>query len=163
VTRLRLAGGPNANGVVVDLRFGQQPTVMSNGIDDDLMRMLVARLEAEERPRLYWQRWIEGLPWLLVLALVGSWAWFVLAERPATSLTVFGAMVSVISGLGAYELWTRLRRRVGLRFPGHVIRTISRTELRAERASRRADLKLALVTVPAGAFVGAIAQWLLSR
>lgn len=157
------AGGPSATGVILDLRYGQQPTVASNGVDDDLMRTIADRLDAEGRPRLYWQRWIDGLPWLLVALLIASWMWLIIDERPSPSFAVLSTLLTLLAAIPAHRLGQSLRGHAGLRFPGHVIRTISRAELRAQRANRRADLKLALMTIPAAAFLGAFGQWLFSK
>jgi hypothetical protein len=59
-----------------------------------------------------------------------------------------------------WSLQERIRERVGLGYPGHRIRNMSRQEVRARRADRHADLRVAAITLPAGALLAAAALWI---
>lgn len=166
LTRLALHGGATGEGgpIYVDFRYGMQPAIIANEPGDrQLMYEIADRLDAEGKPRIHWHRQLGALPWLTCVVIMASWVGVVAAERPGPSWIVFGSLVAVVMAASSWHMTTALERHLRPGWPGHLIRPMSRAEVRAHRASRRAGLKQAAITVPAAAFLGALAQWLFTR
>ncbi|MGY0388187.1 hypothetical protein ACWZJV_14560 [Nocardioides sp. WG-D5] len=166
LTRLVLHGGTTGEGgpIFVDFRYGTQPVIIANEPGDRrLMTEIADRLDAEGKPRINWHRLLGVMPWLICVVIVAAWVGVIAAERPGPSWIVFGSLVAVVMSASSWHMTAALERRLRPGWPGHLIRPMSRAEVRAHRASRRAGLKQAAITVPAAAFLGALAQWIFTR
>jgi hypothetical protein len=169
LARLSLTGGEDRC-LHVDLRFGSQPAISANDSEIrprplELAREIANRITAEGKPRINWRRFSALLPWLGVLSIPASWIGVVVSQWPSASVLVFGTLATIMlmgSGwhLGSVVHANMIRRG---RWPGHLVRPLSRQDVRAQRASRHADLKLAAVTIPSGALLGWLIPWLFTR
>jgi hypothetical protein len=163
--------GPEGNRVSVVLPFEQparveigdphepaasRQTVSGNTTWADLSRDVAVKLANEGRSRLRWRHSTHFLPWLGWLALAGSGVWTLMSERPPMSGAVFGALVVLALLVPARQLSRALSDRYVHSYPGNRIRTMSRAAIRQQRADRHANLKLAAVTLPVGAALGAL-------
>lgn len=164
IRRLILRGGdnPDAASCHVDLRQEVRPSILFNDPQwEGLATEVAQRLLAEGTPRPLWKPLVRHLPVLLVLVTLASWVWYLIGERPPLSLAVAGTMLLLLAAPSSWPVTDRLRSALGNDFPGHRIRSMSRQEVRSRRADRHANLKLAAMTVPAGALLGAVAVWLI--
>jgi hypothetical protein len=136
-----------AGSFVIDLREGQQPNVIYN---NTAMAPVAAKaielLYASGRPRPRWKNTLQWLPYVGVVLLVGVLAWLLVADWPGTPLAIFLALVAALASGSAMPIAARTRAKVGLGYPGHRIRTMSREEFRRHRLDSRRDIKVALLT-----------------
>lgn len=131
------------------------PARLAHEIADKLIR--------DGRPRVRWRPVSWVLPYAVPLLLVGCWVWFCWADRPPLSLGLVGLLLLPVTWMVAYYTAGLVRQRQPNPWPGNRIRTVSRADLRVERANRHASLKLAAYTVPLGAVAGGLAQWYFTR
>jgi hypothetical protein len=115
----------------------------------------------EGKPRPHWKPLIPRLPVLGAVIAAVCWIWYCVGEHPPVSLAIVGSLLVALCGIMATDLQSRLIARTGPAFPGHRIRTLSRQDLRNQRADRHANLRVAAYTVPVSALLGAAAVWLL--
>lgn len=113
---------------------------------------VVARLDNECWPRIRWKALAAQLPWVMALLLIAAWVWVLAVERPPASVAVFGSLVTLaLMPVAAWtQTWlrgkfTRLTAAYALE-PGTRIRTVTRHDLRLDRAQRRRALALAVFT-----------------
>lgn len=150
----------------VDLRRGQQPTIIYNNAGfADLATSVAEILLQSGRPRVQWRRILPALPGLLYPALIGAWVWYLVAATPspAVSFMVVGSLLVALGCSSIFELSLKMRQKYLYPWPGHRIRATTRSEVRNRRADRHANLKLSAVTIPAGAVIGAIVTLLIRR
>jgi len=150
----------------VDLRRGQQPTIIYNNAGfADLANSVAEILLKSGRPRVQWRRILPALPGLLYPALIGTWVWYLAAATPspAVSFIVVGSLLVALVCSSIYELSLKMHRKYLNPWPGHRIRATTRSEVRNRRADRHADLWLSAFTIPAGAVIGALLTLLIRR
>jgi hypothetical protein len=117
-------------------------------------------IKAQGEPRIDWSQATTIPSRVITLATVGCWIWFLFSQS-RLSLAVAGSLLIWSAVLATWPLPWLFSRLMPATY-GHQIRSMSRQETRRRRADRHADLRVALITIPAGAALGAIAQALLS-
>jgi hypothetical protein len=119
-----------------------------------LQHDIVEKLYAEGRHRIPTPQIVARLPYVGWLLVVAAFAWYGLATEPPLSLWAFGVGMLAAAWVTALLLKERLASSIDPLFRGHVIRTISRADIRRSRADRWANVKLSAITLPLGAVVG---------
>jgi hypothetical protein len=172
------SGDPYGHGVVVMLRRDGPAQVNVHGYMDpgtpdsslvtltgatyaSIVSDLAQKLNEEGTPRPIWKRHLYLLPWTAWVVLLASWLWVIFDERPTPAFIVFGSLVVLAFGVLVLRTSSAIAARHQLWFPGNRIREISRETLYQQRADRWANLKLAAITVPAGAIIGAVVSLLI--
>lgn len=160
--RLMIRGGEEHKYFSVDLRGGDLPTIIFSHLENrDIAHEVAELLLAEGKPRPRWQPLIPRLPLLAAGLAAVCWVWFLISQQPPLSFAIAGSLVVMLSAVSAWDAFERLRGRIfRVPFPGHRIRSMSRQEIRTRRADRHANLRLAALTLPAGAVIGAVVGWL---
>jgi hypothetical protein len=90
------------------------------------------------------------------LVLVVAWLWVLISTKPSPSLAAFSGMLTIAACIVfSSQLRRALRNELHPR-TGLVVRGESRAETRAKREKTRQDVRIALITLPIGAILGAM-------
>jgi hypothetical protein len=156
-SRLLARGGVNHQGFLVDLRASTEPVIIYNQASmEPTARKVAAMMLSEGRARPRLRRLVRRLPAIAAAILVLCWVWYLFSQRPPIAFAAAGSLMATAATLMFWQQQERLGRWVGGGHPGHRIRLMSRHEIRNRRADRHANLKLAAITIPAGALIGAV-------
>ncbi|GAB2599823.1 hypothetical protein [Kribbella endophytica] len=145
----------------VDLREGHWPSITHEPADESavaLAEVIYNKLYAEGRPRIMWKPLFARAPVVLIALMVGCWIWYLIGTKPPLSLGLAGSPITVFAAAAG---WNIVRARVTSTagyagYPGHRIRTVDRKELRSQRADRRENLRVGLMSGGTVAVLSAI-------
>lgn len=126
---------------------------------DALRRKLQRKLQDGNWPVMRPRRVLPALPVVGMVALVALWIWVLRTVEVAPAPAALGWFSVVVACAGGCLLVGYLRRRMYLPFVGNRVLGETREKTIARRADRRANLRLAAITIPAGLVVGVLLAW----
>lgn len=145
----------------IDFRSSEQFRVDSQNVDPQLVALIVGHLRGTGRLRLAWPRILPVLPLLFALlaTCLGVWALASSAANLPSALFAWTMLLALWAGatVAAWRLHLRsLMKPTGARF-----REAPRAEVRERLRNARATTIISLITIPAGAIIGAVVTaWL---
>lgn len=145
----------------IDFRSDAQFRIDSQNVDSELVALIVGHLRGTGRLRLSWRRMAPMAPPLFALVTTGLGIW-ALTSSGANLATVLFALALLLAlwvyaGIASWRLHLHSQMKpAGARF-----REAPRAEVRERLRNAKATTIVSLITIPAGAIIGAIVTtWL---